>query len=56
MFMQSIAGRKWTSYSAKLVFTAVPAELIASVPKGTKKRASPPNPSLLELTTFHVKR
>jgi hypothetical protein len=52
MFMQHIAGTKWSSYSAKLVFLAVPAELR---PAQGSKRRHPANPSLLELRTFHLR-
>jgi hypothetical protein len=55
MFMQSIVGRKWASYSARLSFAAIPDELRPAAPKGAKRR-QPANPSLLELTTFHLNR
>lgn len=51
MFMQLIVGTKWSSYSARLVFLAVPEELRAA--KGRRRRVA--NPSLLELRTFHVR-
>ena len=52
MFMQLIVGTKWSSYSARLVFLAVPEELRPVKGRGQRRVA---NPSLLELRTFHVK-
>jgi hypothetical protein len=52
MFMQSIVGTKWSSYSGRLVFFSVPTELMAVKSRGQRRI---PNPSLLELRTFHVK-
>lgn len=50
--MQYIVGTKWSSYSGKLVFFAVPTELMTVKGRGQRRV---PNPSLLELRTFHVK-
>lgn len=52
MFMQNIVGTKWSSYSGKLTFFAVPTELVVAKGRGQRRVT---NPSLLELRTFHVK-
>lgn len=53
MFMQPIVGRKRASYSAHLVFFAIPPE--PDPPPAKKSQQRIKNPYLLELTTFHIK-